>query len=123
MPPQVSGGIDSHSMRMPLGVVAGITPFNFPVMVPLWMAPVAIACGNAFILKPSEQDPSPSLRPADVRGAAGLPGGVFSVIHGDKEAVDAILEPPGIAAVSFVGSTPVARYIYETGSHRRHGVN
>ena len=104
--PQVSGGVDSHSLRQPLGVVAGITPFNFPVMVPLWMAPVALACGNAFILKPSEQDPSPSLRLAELLAEAGLPDGVFSVIHGDKEAVDAILEHPGIAAVSFVGSTP-----------------
>ena len=109
MTPQVSGGIDSHSMRMPLGVVAGITPFNFPMMVPLWMAPVAIACGNAFILKPSEQDPSPSVRLAELWAEAGLPEGVFSVVHGDKEAVDAILEHPGIAAVSFVGSTPVAQ--------------
>jgi malonate-semialdehyde dehydrogenase (acetylating)/methylmalonate-semialdehyde dehydrogenase len=114
--PQVSGGVDSHSLRQPLGVVAGITPFNFPVMVPLWMAPVALACGNAFILKPSEQDPSPSLRLAELLAEAGLPDGVFSVVHGDKEAVDAILEHPGIAAVSFVGSTPVAKYIYETGT-------
>jgi malonate-semialdehyde dehydrogenase (acetylating)/methylmalonate-semialdehyde dehydrogenase len=114
--PQVSTGVDSHSLRMPLGVVAGITPFNFPMMVPLWMAPVAIACGNAFILKPSEQDPSPSIRLAELWAEAGLPEGVFSVVHGDKEAVDAILEHPGIAAVSFVGSTPVARYIYETGT-------
>jgi len=117
--PQVSGGVDSHSLRMPLGVVAGITPFNFPVMVPLWMAPVALACGNAFILKPSEQDPSPSLRLAELLAEAGLPDGVFSVVHGDKEAVDAILGHPGIAAVSFVGSTPVAQHIYETGT--RHG--
>jgi malonate-semialdehyde dehydrogenase (acetylating) / methylmalonate-semialdehyde dehydrogenase len=114
--PQVSGGVDSHSMRMPLGVVAGITPFNFPVMVPLWMAPIALACGNAFILKPSEQDPSPSLRLAELLAEAGLPDGVFSVVHGDREAVDAILEHPGIAAVSFVGSTPVAKHIYETGT-------
>ena len=95
--PQVSTGVDSHSMRMPLGVVAGITPFNFPVMVPLWMAPVALACGNAFILKPSEQDPSPSMRLAELLAEAGLPDGVFSVVHGDKEAVDAILTHPGIA--------------------------
>src|ERR687892_2697770 len=114
--PQVSGGVDSHSMRTPLGVVAGITPFNFPVMVPLWMAPIALACGNAFILKPSEQDPSPSLLLAELLAEAGLPDGAFSVVHGDKQAVDAILEHPGIAAVSFVGSTPVARYIYETGT-------
>ena len=98
--PQVSGGVDSHCMRMPLGVVAGITPFNFPVMVPLWMAPVALACGNAFILKPSEQDPSPRMRLAELLAEAGLPDGVFSVVHGDKEAVDAILTHPGIAAVS-----------------------
>ncbi len=114
--PQVSGGVDSHSLRQPLGVVAGITPFNFPVMVPLWMAPVAVACGNAFILKPSEQDPSPSLRLAELFSEAGLPDGVFSVVHGDKEAVDAILHHPGISGVSFVGSTPVAKYIYETGT-------
>jgi malonate-semialdehyde dehydrogenase (acetylating)/methylmalonate-semialdehyde dehydrogenase len=114
--PQVSTGVDSHSMRMPLGVVAGITPFNFPVMVPLWMAPVAIASGNAFILKPSEQDPSPSIRLAELFAEAGLPDGVFSVVHGDREAVDAILTHPGIQAVSFVGSTPVARHIYETGT-------
>jgi malonate-semialdehyde dehydrogenase (acetylating)/methylmalonate-semialdehyde dehydrogenase len=114
--PQVSGGVDSHSMRMPLGVVAGITPFNFPMMVPLWMVPVAIACGNAFILKPSEQDPSASNRLAELWAEAGLPAGVFSVVHGDKDVVNAILEHPGIAAVSFVGSTPVARHIYETGT-------
>jgi malonate-semialdehyde dehydrogenase (acetylating)/methylmalonate-semialdehyde dehydrogenase len=114
--PQVSGGVDSHSLRQPLGVVAGITPFNFPVMVPLWMAPVALACGNAFILKPSEQDPSPSVRLAELLAEAGLPDGVFSVVHGDKEAVDAILHHPGISGVSFVGSTPVAKYIYETGT-------
>jgi malonate-semialdehyde dehydrogenase (acetylating)/methylmalonate-semialdehyde dehydrogenase len=114
--PEVSSGVDSHSLRQPLGVVAGITPFNFPVMVPLWMAPVALACGNAFILKPSEQDPSPSLLLARLLAEAGLPDGAFSVVHGDREAVDAILEHPGIAAVSFVGSTPVARHIYETGT-------
>jgi malonate-semialdehyde dehydrogenase (acetylating)/methylmalonate-semialdehyde dehydrogenase len=114
--PQVSGGVDSHSMRTPLGVVAGITPFNFPMMVPLWMVPVAIACGNAFILKPSEQDPSAANLLAELWAQAGLPEGVFSVVHGDKEAVDAILEHPGIAAVSFVGSTPVARHIYVTGT-------
>jgi malonate-semialdehyde dehydrogenase (acetylating) / methylmalonate-semialdehyde dehydrogenase len=117
--PQVSGGVDSHSMRVPLGVVAGITPFNFPMMVPLWMMPVAVACGNAFILKPSEQDPSAANRLAQLFAEAGLPDGVFSVVHGDKEIVNAILEHPGIAAVSFVGSTPVARHIYETGT--RHG--
>src|SRR5919108_650196 len=116
MTAQVSGGVDSHSLRTPVGVAAGITPFNFPVMVPLWMAPVALACGNAFILKPSEQDPSPSVRLAELLAEAGLPDGVFSVVHGDKEAVDAILAHHGIKAVSFVGSTPVARYIYETGT-------
>ena len=114
--PSVSGGVDSHSMRMPVGVAAGITPFNFPMMVPLWMIPVALACGNSFILKPSEQDPSASLLLARLLKEAGLPDGVFSVVHGDKEAVDAILAHPGINAVSFVGSTPVARYIYETGT-------
>jgi malonate-semialdehyde dehydrogenase (acetylating)/methylmalonate-semialdehyde dehydrogenase len=111
--PQVSGGVDSHSLRMPLGVVAGITPFNFPVMVPLWMAPIALACGNAFILKPSEQDPSPSLLLAELLAEAGLPDGVFSVVHGDREAVQALLAHPGIAAVSFVGSTPIAQYVHE----------
>jgi malonate-semialdehyde dehydrogenase (acetylating)/methylmalonate-semialdehyde dehydrogenase len=111
---QVSSGVDSYSLRQPLGVVAGITPFNFPVMVPLWMAPVAIACGNAFILKPSEQDPGPSMLLARLWQEAGLPDGVFSVVHGDKEAVDAILVHPGIAAVSSVGSTPVAQHIFET---------
>jgi malonate-semialdehyde dehydrogenase (acetylating)/methylmalonate-semialdehyde dehydrogenase len=116
MTPSVSSGVDSHSMRQPLGVVAGITPFNFPAMVPLWMAPVAIACGNAFILKPSEQDPSASLELARLWAEAGLPDGAFSVVHGDKEAVDGILTHPGIAAVSFVGSTPIARYVYETGT-------
>jgi malonate-semialdehyde dehydrogenase (acetylating)/methylmalonate-semialdehyde dehydrogenase len=119
MTPQVSGGVDSHSMRMPIGVVAGITPFNFPVMVPLWMLPVALACGNAFILKPSEQDPSAAMLLAELLAEAGLPDGAFTVLHGDKDAVNGILEHPGIAAVSFVGSTPVAQHIYETGT--RHG--
>jgi len=114
--PSVSTGVDSHSMRMPVGVVAGITPFNFPMMVPLWMIPIALACGNAFILKPSEQDPSAALVLARLLKESGLPDGVFSVVHGDKEAVDAILTHPGIGAVSFVGSTPVAKYIYETGT-------
>ena len=113
---QVSRGVDSYSLRQPLGVVAGITPFNFPIMVPMWMHPVAIACGNAFVLKPSEQDPSVSLRIAELWAQAGLPDGVFNVVHGDKQIVDAILAHPGIAAVSFVGSTPIARYIYETGT-------
>jgi malonate-semialdehyde dehydrogenase (acetylating)/methylmalonate-semialdehyde dehydrogenase len=109
----VGPGIDSHSLRQPLGVVAGITPFNFPVMVPMWMFPVAIACGNCFILKPSERDPSASLLLAQWLTEAGLPDGVFNVIQGDKEAVDALLIDPDIQAISFVGSTPVARYIYE----------
>src|SRR6478735_7083631 len=113
---QAGTGVDVYSIRQPLGVVAGITPFNFPVMVPLWMCANAIATGNAFILKPSEKDPSASLFLARLWKRAGLPDGVFSVLQGDKEAVDAILEHPGIAAVSFVGSTPIARYIYETGT-------
>jgi malonate-semialdehyde dehydrogenase (acetylating)/methylmalonate-semialdehyde dehydrogenase len=104
--------IDSHSLRQPLGVVAGITPFNFPAMVPMWMFPMALACGNAFVLKPSERDPSASLYIAEALKEAGLPDGVFSVVQGDKEAVDAILDHPDIKAVSFVGSTPIARYIY-----------
>lgn len=108
-----SSEIDIFSFREPLGVVAGITPFNFPTMVPMWMYPVAIACGNAFVLKPSERDPSASLFAADLFLEAGLPPGVLNVIHGDREIVDAILEHPGIAAVSFVGSTPVARHIQE----------
>ncbi|WP_420959651.1 CoA-acylating methylmalonate-semialdehyde dehydrogenase [Brucella sp. IR073] len=106
--------VDSYSLRQPLGVVAGITPFNFPAMVPMWMFPVALACGNCFILKPSERDPSASLLLAAWLKEAGLPDGVFNVVHGGKEAVDAILHDPDIAAVSFVGSTPIARYIYET---------
>ncbi len=106
--------IDSYTLRQPLGVCAGITPFNFPVMVPLWMFPIAIACGNTFILKPSEKDPSASMKLAELFREAGLPDGVLNVVHGDKEAVDAILNHPGISAVSFVGSTPIAKYIYET---------
>jgi len=116
---QVSTGIDNWTMRQPLGVVAGITPFNFPVMVPMWMFPVAIACGNPFVLKPSPIDPSPSLFMADLLRQAGLPDGVFNVVQGDKEAVDALLDHPDVKAVSFVGSTPIANYIYETGA--RHG--
>jgi malonate-semialdehyde dehydrogenase (acetylating)/methylmalonate-semialdehyde dehydrogenase len=112
----VSTDVDSYSIRQPLGVVAGITPFNFPAMVPMWMYPLAIACGNAFILKPSEKDPSAANFSARLLAEAGLPEGVFSVVHGDKVAVDAILKHPGIAAVSFVGSTPIARYIYEHGT-------
>ena len=114
---QVSTGIDNWTLRQPLGVVAGITPFNFPVMVPMWMYPVALACGNAFILKPSERDPSPSLFMAELLKQAGLPDGVFSVIQGDKVAVDALLKNPDVKALSFVGSTPIAQYIYETGAH------
>jgi len=109
----VSTGVDAYAFRQPVGVVAGITPFNFPAMVPLWMAPIAIACGNTFVLKPSERDPSASIWLAERWAEAGLPAGVFQVVHGDKVAVDAILEHPAIAAVSFVGSTAVARYIYE----------
>jgi malonate-semialdehyde dehydrogenase (acetylating)/methylmalonate-semialdehyde dehydrogenase len=110
----VGTGVDTHSLRQPVGVCAGITPFNFPAMVPLWMFPMAIACGNTFVLKPSEKVPSASIRMAELFREAGLPDGVFNVVHGDKEAVDAILAHPGIAAVSFVGSTPIARHIYET---------
>src|SRR6187200_2323764 len=113
---QVSTGIDVYQIRQPLGVVAGITPFNFPAMVPMWMFANAIACGNTFILKPSEKDPSASVYIGELLKEAGLPDGVFNVVHGDKVAVDRILEHPDIAAVSFVGSTPIARYIYETGT-------
>jgi malonate-semialdehyde dehydrogenase (acetylating)/methylmalonate-semialdehyde dehydrogenase len=113
---QASTGIDVYSIRQPLGVVAGITPFNFPAMVPMWMWAPAIACGNTFVLKPSEKDPSASLWAAELLKEAGLPDGVFNVVHGDKTAVDAVLAHPGIAAVSFVGSTPIARYVYETGT-------
>src|SRR5574341_2246431 len=117
----VGTGVDCHTVRQPVGVCAGVTPFNFPVMVPLWMFPVAIACGNSFVLKPSEKVPSASLRMAELFKEAGLPDGVLNVVHGDKEPVDAILNHPGIHAVSFVGSTPVARHIYETGArnHKR----
>jgi malonate-semialdehyde dehydrogenase (acetylating)/methylmalonate-semialdehyde dehydrogenase len=116
---QVSTGIDNWTMRQPLGVVAGVTPFNFPCMVPMWMFPVAIACGNCFILKPSERDPSPSVFMAELLRQAGLPDGVFNVVQGDKVAVDALLAHPDVKAVSFVGSTPIARHIYETGA--KHG--
>ncbi len=115
---QVSTGIDVHSVRQPLGVVAGITPFNFPVMVPMWMWAPAIACGNTFVLKPSEKDPSASLWTAELLKEAGLPDGVFNVVMGDKVAVDAVLEHPDVAAVSFVGSTPIARYVYEQATSR-----
>ncbi|MFM7704326.1 MAG: CoA-acylating methylmalonate-semialdehyde dehydrogenase, partial [Rubrivivax sp.] len=114
---QVSSGIDNWTMRQPLGVVAGITPFNFPVMVPMWMFPVAIATGNTFVLKPSPLDPSPSLLIAELLKKAGLPDGVFNVVQGDKQAVDALLVHPDVKAISFVGSTPIANYIYETGAH------
>jgi malonate-semialdehyde dehydrogenase (acetylating)/methylmalonate-semialdehyde dehydrogenase len=113
---QVSGDVDVHSFRQPLGVVAGITPFNFPIMVPLWMHPIAIATGNTFVLKPSERDPSASNFVAQLYADAGLPDGVFNVVHGDKVAVDAILDHPDIAAVSFVGSTPIAKYVHERGT-------
>ena len=116
---QVSTGIDNWTMRQPLGVVAGVTPFNFPVMVPMWMFPVAIACGNTFVLKPSPLDPSPSLFMAELLKQAGLPDGVFNVVQGDKEAVDALVEHPDVKAVSFVGSTPIANSLYENGA--RHG--
>ena len=113
----VSSKVDSYSLRQPIGVAAGITPFNFPVMVPMWMHPVAIACGNTFVLKPSEKDPSASNFVAELWAEAGLPDGVFNVVHGDKEAVDALLNHPGIAAVSFVGSTPIARYVYQNATN------
>jgi malonate-semialdehyde dehydrogenase (acetylating) / methylmalonate-semialdehyde dehydrogenase len=112
----VGTNVDSHSLRQPLGVVAGITPFNFPCMVPMWMFPIALACGNSFVLKPSERDPSPSLLIAELLTQAGLPDGVFNVVHGDKEAVDALLAHPEVKAISFVGSTPIARYIYASGT-------
>ncbi|MCC2954207.1 CoA-acylating methylmalonate-semialdehyde dehydrogenase [Massilia sp. IC2-477] len=113
---QIARGIDAWSMRQPLGVVAGITPFNFPVMVPMWMFPIALACGNTFVLKPSERDPSPSLLHARLLQEAGLPDGVFNVVQGDKVAVDALLDHPDVQAISFVGSTPIAEYIYSRGS-------
>jgi len=112
----VGTGVDSHAIRQPLGVVAGITPFNFPVMVPMWMFPVALVCGNTFVLKPSERDPSASLMIADLLAEAGAPEGVFNVVQGDKEAVDALLTHPDVQAVSFVGSTAIATYIYSTGT-------
>ena len=113
---QVGRGIDAWTVRQPVGVCAGITPFNFPAMVPMWMYPMAIACGNTFVLKPSEKDPSCALKLAELAKEAGLPDGVLNVVNGDKEAVDAILEHPDIPAVSFVGSTPIAQYIYTTGA-------
>ncbi|MGN6815884.1 MAG: CoA-acylating methylmalonate-semialdehyde dehydrogenase [Solirubrobacterales bacterium] len=116
---QVSSSVDAYSFRQPLGVCAGITPFNFPAMVPLWMHPVAIACGNAFVLKPSERDPSASNLVAELYAEAGLPAGVFNVVHGDKVAVDALLDHPDVAAVSFVGSTPIASYVHGRATERR----
>ncbi|HEV8020205.1 MAG TPA: CoA-acylating methylmalonate-semialdehyde dehydrogenase [Candidatus Lustribacter sp.] len=113
---QVSTGVDSHARRQPLGVCAGISPFNFPAMVPMWMFPVSIACGNTFVMKPSEKDPSLALELAALLAEAGLPAGVFNVVNGDKVAVDAILAHPGIRSVSFVGSTPIAEYVYKTGT-------
>jgi malonate-semialdehyde dehydrogenase (acetylating)/methylmalonate-semialdehyde dehydrogenase len=113
---QASTGVDVYSIRQPVGVVAGITPFNFPAMVPMWMWAPALACGNTFVLKPSEKDPSASVFTAELLKEAGVPDGVFNVVHGDKVAVDALLEHPDVAALSFVGSTPIARYIYETGT-------
>ena len=113
---QASTGIDVYSIRQPLGVVAGITPFNFPAMVPMWMWAPAIACGNTFVLKPSEKDPSASIRAAELLKEAGLPDGVFNVVQGDKVAVDRLLEHPDVSAISFVGSTPIARYVYENGT-------
>src|SRR5690554_6263658 len=116
---QVSSGIDNWTVRQPLGVVAGITPFNFPAMVPMWMFPVAIAAGNTFILKPSPTDPSAALLIADLLKQAELPDGVFNVVQGDKEAVDALIEHPDVQALSFVGSTPIANLIYENGARHR----
>jgi malonate-semialdehyde dehydrogenase (acetylating)/methylmalonate-semialdehyde dehydrogenase len=115
---QIGGGIDNWSVRQPLGVVAGVTPFNFPMMVPAWMFPVAIACGNTFVLKPSERDPSACVRLAELLTEAGLPPGVFNVVHGDKQAVDALIAHPDVQALSFVGSTPIAQYIYAQGTAR-----
>ncbi|SKA49933.1 CoA-acylating methylmalonate-semialdehyde dehydrogenase [Enterovibrio nigricans] len=116
---QIANGVDSWSLNQPLGVVAGISPFNFPVMVPMWMFPIAIACGNCFIMKPSEKDPSSTMRIAELLKEAGLPDGVFNVVNGDKEAVDVLLTHPDVQAVSFVGSTPIAEYIYSMAS--QHG--
>jgi malonate-semialdehyde dehydrogenase (acetylating) / methylmalonate-semialdehyde dehydrogenase len=113
---QAATGIDVYSIRQPLGVAAGITPFNFPAMVPMWMWAPAIACGNTFVLKPSEKDPSASILAAELLKEAGLPDGVFNVVHGDKVAVDALLGHPDVASISFVGSTPIARYVYENGT-------
>ena len=116
---QVADGVDVHSVREPVGVVAAITPFNFPIMVPLWMTANALATGNAVILKPSERDPSVSVRLGELLREAGLPSGVFNVLHGNADTVNQLLEHPGIDAVSFVGSTPVARHVYLTGTAAR----
>src|SRR5262249_46001070 len=118
MTEQASTGVDVYSIRQPLGVVGGITPFNFPAMVPMWMWAPALACGNTFVLKPSEKDPEASAYTAELLKGAGVPDGVFNVVHGDKAAVDALLEHPDVAAISFVGSTPIARYVYETATSR-----
>src|SRR5213076_1855252 len=115
---QASTGVDVYSIRQPLGVVAGITPFNFPAMVPMWMWAPALACGNTFVLKPSEKDSSASVFTAELLKEAGVPDGVFNVVHGDKVADDALLEHPDVAAISFVGSTPIARYVYENATAR-----
>ena len=115
---QAANGVDVYSVRQPLGVVAGITPFNFPAMVPIWMLANAIACGNAFVLKPSEKDPGSALFLAALLKEAGLPDGVLNVVHGDKLVVDRLIEHPDVAALSFVGSTPIAHYIYENGTRR-----
>ena len=112
----VGTNVDSHTLRQPLGVCAGITPFNFPAMVPMWMFPVSIACGNTFVLKPSEKDPSCPMRLAEIAIEAGLPAGVLNVVNGDKEAVDTLLENKTVQAISFVGSTPIAEYVYHTGT-------
>ena len=111
-----SNQVDVYSIRQPVGVVAGITPFNFPAMVPMWMFPLAVACGNTFVLKPSEKDPSAAVKVAELLGEAGLPEGVLNVVHGDKEAVDRLLTHPDVNALSFVGSTPIARHVYDTGT-------
>ncbi len=113
--PQVAGGVDVFSMRQPVGVVAGITPFNFPAMVPMWMFPMALACGNTFILKPSERDPGAPMMMARLLSEAGLPAGCFNVVNGDKESVDALLDHPDVGAISFVGSTAIGKYIYGRG--------
>src|SRR5205085_5139700 len=116
--PNIAGSVDCETVRHPVGVCAGITPFNFPVMVPLWMVPVALTCGNTFVLKPSEKVPLSAVRLGELLVEAGLPEGVFNLVHGDKECVDALLAHPLVRAVSFVGSTAVAKYVYETGTRQ-----